>query len=407
MPSSFGWLDYSDAERRRVLDVVQSLREKDTRDELGLATVRDGLADLLAPGLSTIQTRPRYFLFIPWLYLQIEERLRRSPLTDKAAIAQEARRAEIGLIDALVGNGEREGVIGVDARKALQRLPSSVYWSGLESWGIRRFPGPVDAYQHRLAVYGPPPRRGDADPGEGLANWHPGLPKPPADFPGSAVMALQPGEADYLRDRIVQMHPGTLLGQLVLADDVALDVEYPWEAVALGVELPSPIAATVTQARNFAETLHGAALIYNLMLAERRDFDPWIERYRGRLADWAELVEARRGELAGWSADSLWQLLDSAQARIPGSTRRFVTEWLDRLFAVGHAGDLADEPAIREMIRRRERRLKKSLSRLDNPRRLETWGGASGSQRMSYRWDTLRTVLRDLSDATAGPTLDA
>lgn len=407
MPSSFGWLDYSDAERRRVLDVVQSLREKETRDELGLATVRDALADLLAPGLSTIQTRPRYFLFIPWLYLQLEERLRRLPPRDKAAVAQEARRAEIGLIDALVGNGERDGVIGVDARKGLQRLPSSVYWSGLESWGIRRLRGPIDAYHHRLAVYGPPPRRIELDPGEGLPNWHAGLPQPPPDFPSSAVMGLQPEEADYLRDRIVQMHPGTLLGQLALADDVPVDVDYPWEAVELGVDLPPPVAATVSQARNFAETLHGAALIYNLMLAERRGVEPWIERYRGRLADWAEVMEARQGELVDWSADSLWRLLDSVQARIPPSTRRFVTEWLDRLFAAAHARDLLEDPAVREMIRRRERRLKKSLSRLDNPRRLETWGGASGSQRMSYRWDTLRAVLRDLRDATAGAAADA
>lgn len=38
--SSFGWLDYSEHDRRRTLDVIDLFREKDTRDELGIGTVR-------------------------------------------------------------------------------------------------------------------------------------------------------------------------------------------------------------------------------------------------------------------------------------------------------------------------------------------------------------------------------
>ncbi len=70
--SSFGWLDYSEHERRRTLDVVELFREKDTRDELGIGSVRDAFADLLFPGTSTIQTRARYFLFISWIYIKLE-----------------------------------------------------------------------------------------------------------------------------------------------------------------------------------------------------------------------------------------------------------------------------------------------------------------------------------------------
>jgi hypothetical protein len=67
MSSTLTWLDYSDRDRRRALDVVDLLRESSTVDELGLGLVRDAFADLLFPGTSTIQTRARYFLFVPWI----------------------------------------------------------------------------------------------------------------------------------------------------------------------------------------------------------------------------------------------------------------------------------------------------------------------------------------------------
>jgi len=56
--SAFVWLDYSERERRKMLDVVDLFREHDTRDELGIGSVRDAFADLLFPGTSTIMTRP-------------------------------------------------------------------------------------------------------------------------------------------------------------------------------------------------------------------------------------------------------------------------------------------------------------------------------------------------------------
>jgi hypothetical protein len=62
MVSQFAWLDFSEHERRKALDVIDLFRERDTRDELGIGTVRDALSDVLFPGTSTIQTRARYFL---------------------------------------------------------------------------------------------------------------------------------------------------------------------------------------------------------------------------------------------------------------------------------------------------------------------------------------------------------
>ena len=63
--STFTWLDYSEQDRRKMLDVVSLFGESDTRDELGIGVVRDAFANLFFPGTSTLQTRARYFLFVP------------------------------------------------------------------------------------------------------------------------------------------------------------------------------------------------------------------------------------------------------------------------------------------------------------------------------------------------------
>lgn len=49
-----GWIDFSKSERSKVLSVLDLLSEGGTLDELGIAPVRDGLANLFIPGTSTI-----------------------------------------------------------------------------------------------------------------------------------------------------------------------------------------------------------------------------------------------------------------------------------------------------------------------------------------------------------------
>jgi hypothetical protein len=105
--SAFVWLDYSERERRKMLDVVDLFREHDTRDELGIGSVRDAFADLLFPGTSTIMTRARYFLLVAWIY-QRQEKSR----TSSANIAARARKAEIDLVEAIERSDDNEGNIG-------------------------------------------------------------------------------------------------------------------------------------------------------------------------------------------------------------------------------------------------------------------------------------------------------
>src|SRR5687768_9914765 len=136
MASSLAWLDYSERERRKLLDVVNLFRDRNTVDELGVGTVRDTFSNLLFPGTSTLHTRTRYVLFIPWVYQAIEG--------SKAKSKDpwwHARRAELALMDALAESEDGEGTIGISARQTLKTFPSTIYWATLQDWGIRAFRG--------------------------------------------------------------------------------------------------------------------------------------------------------------------------------------------------------------------------------------------------------------------------
>jgi hypothetical protein len=182
-----------------MLDMVDLFREKETRDELGLASVRDSFADQLFPGTSTIQTRARYFLLVAWTYQALEaKRIGSTPISERA------RRAETALIEAIERSDDKEGNIGKYARSALKRLPSSVYWQGLGVWGIRAFQGSLAQYhrsferhhnrrEHHLA------RKSERDEEHDdllTPNWHGGLPKRPDGFPEACSLRLSSEDAD-------------------------------------------------------------------------------------------------------------------------------------------------------------------------------------------------------------------
>jgi hypothetical protein len=393
--SALTWLDFSEHERRKALDVIDLFREKDTRDELGIGTVRDAIADLLFPGTSTIQTRARYFLFVPWLYKRQERQ--KSAAADAARLA---RRSELTLIDALANSGETDGVIGIEARQTLKRLPSSVYWQGLAVWGIRVLDMSQSDYHRFFASFAAraSQRSEGEDEGDrvglGRMVWHAGLPEAPADFPERATMALRKGDAEYLRERILLKQPGSLLAYLVDRGAKASACEFPWEHPQRA-SFTDKNKAELEHARKFAVVMHGARLLYNLLLAEKSGNEERIERFKDDLEDWATEIEAERVGLRTWERQAFWDLVLRINRGIGVSTRGFISAWLDLVLS-NDATTIKGLARARVLVADRERRLKGPLSRLVNQRALELWGGESGAYRDSFRWFRVQTIVNDI-----------
>lgn len=401
-PSTFTWLDTSEHDRRRALDVIDLFKQRDTRDELGIGSVRDALADLLTPGTSTIQTRARYLFFIPWMYLDLERR-RVSP----ADVARRARESELALIDVLAESADNSGTIGIEARRKLKRLPSTVYWGGLRTFGIRLFPGAQDQYHRGLdRFYREQERlRASREEREGerrdRPNWHPHLPVRPSGYPAGASFALRREEAEYLQDRILQRAPGTLLAFLVDRCRLAERVDFPWEH-PLVAELPTRLSGLLEHARCFSEAMHGAALLYNRMLAEQLSRNDWATEYQKQIEEWAALVGVRSKGLVAWDRPEFWKIVRSRGAVVPSSTQVFIENWISLALGMRDATRVISSGDTRNLIEHRERYLKRGRARLANREQLELWGGAAGTARLDFRWGTTQTIVTDILHGLAG-----
>ncbi|MEG2687350.1 MAG: DUF6361 family protein, partial [Christensenellaceae bacterium] len=137
-----GFIDFSKEERNKILATLKLLGTQTALDELGIGVIRDAYADILFPGISTIQTRAKYFVLIPYLFQKAaKQHLQNGTQVQKWIIA-----AEDKLVGTLVGNsgtGEN-GIIGKNAlkqKRTVKMRPSSIYWNGLRTFEIIRDAG--------------------------------------------------------------------------------------------------------------------------------------------------------------------------------------------------------------------------------------------------------------------------
>ncbi len=397
MASTLTWLDHSDKERRRVLEALDRFKETDARDELGLGSIRDGFANLLFPGTNVLMTRARYFLFVPWLYRELLGK------RSQADFERRLRDAEVRLIHAL---GDDLGVIGRVAKGTLKRTASSIYWLGLGSWRIRSGAyREISQAEYHAQVAGEGerspslPRDDDDNPLDGGAGgaWHGHLPKAPAGFPEGATLTLQRREAEYLRERIQTSAPDSLLARMTEPGFVPDPApELAWMLPRLG-ELSPALKRALHHAQCFSEVMEGAALLYNLMLAEKSK-RPSADEYQSELGAWSERLSERAGVLAAWDLRELWALLESVAA-VRESTRAFVSQWVALRTWTSPARAREDATA-RRLVATRERELKgPARARLVSPRALELWSGASGLRPMSFRWPVAVQLTGEIVEA--------
>lgn len=395
-----------------MLEVVNLFREKGTLDELGIGTIRDTFGDHFFPGTSTIQTRAKYFLFLPWIFQGLEAVGVRSDQADGRARRDQARLAAALQVG---GEGPAAGVIGIDAGERLQRPPSVVYWAGMHRWGILTFGGSLAQYYAALDFVPGARAALRSDDGEAelveaaRRNWHGGLPTAAPDFLETTTFDLSREEAAYLQERVLATAPDSLLAHCVRSPQRLNRVDEIWQLPILD-RVPAMLRHEIEQARLFALVMYGAGLSYNLLLAERAvqlevtDTTEFVDRYRGMLEQWADDIAANASALASWSRTEFWAVVHRLNPRLRTPARIFAERWMT--FAIDDPNGAPDEPAARQLLTNRERSLKGALARLHNRRALERWSGASGVNRLNYRWPNARIIISDILEGLRRPAAD-
>jgi uncharacterized protein DUF6361 len=394
--STVAWLDTSAGEQRRVRELIALFEETESRDELGIGQIRDVLSDALFPGTSVLQTRARYFLLVSWAYQYAASKRVARDLNARAQLIERQ------LVEVL-RKGDDEGVIGRVVGHGVKTLPSTMFWSGLRRFGILaqdRSPDQLTGVLTRL--------------GDGVdelvdrrvGEWHPTVPHWPDGFPNTLEggLSLKDDEAAWLRDRIVDACQGSLLAHLVAWERPPSASSAPWEDLAC-LAAPEPTVQMLRVAEGFSLIMNGAALLYNVLVAEcyeaaglTRITSPSQERLDA-YEKWLNRLDNSRQLVRDWNPDVLWALVDDSGSRVSFTTRAFVEAWTSAV-RNGSAADALTDPNhnLRALIANREQSIKRGQSRLTNARLLASWGGASGTRPLNFRWVQVRRIVTDIHE---------
>ena len=155
-------------------------------------------------------------------------------------------------------------------------------------------------------------------------------------------------------------------------------------------------AAPLGHARNFSEIMHGAQLLYNLILAEQSKNSDRTDEYQERLNNWWTLIEQGDDRFANWNLQQFWSIVYKLNPRISARAKQFIELWIATVQAATSLAAVSESAAARDLISQREHQIKGSLARTRNERARDLWSGAAGSEQLDLRWRTSRRVITDI-----------
>jgi hypothetical protein len=407
--SAIGWVDFSSEHRERVKSVIDLLSTPGVIDELGIGVIRDSFSDSLFPGISTIQTRAKYFLTVPRIFKDYEKlpanQRRRRKLADYL------NEHENLCMEAMVANHEDDpqgGIIGesfADEQGEVQRKPSSVYWTGIRQFGLihtklslqafcRKFANPDQPLQD--SVQGSDKTTGDDPDAAEQANETINGPAYEEDWIETLTVHLSKEEAAFLSSQIAARVSRSLLGQILLDPEVReafLDLPEDWNFTTLADEapfigqLPDGLQRIIAAAKDFWQLMHGAHIRYNCLLQERHGNSELRAEFETKWSDW--LTELQSFPWNRWETGFLWELTKLHHRKVREHTIHFVESWIDGI------RDGADTHSLDELVSRQERFNKKTRARL-HPTAEESIGKWIGINDLNYRLNVARTIINDI-----------
>ena len=232
---SLGWIDFSKDERNKVLNVIHLLDEPGAVDELGIGAIRDAFADYFFPGTSTVPTRAKYFLIVPYVLMEAGNGMYGS---DVNTILRKIDNEERNCRDILIKTSN-DGVIGSLVPKSwVIRTPSNIYWNGIKTIGIFKEDLSVKEYVHQSVIqrkmkqaksYGNRDKdaeeneKDDIDAGDltSIQFWSMGDVYR-NDWRNNLTIELLPEEAAFLRTQIITNQRNSLFAY-ILKNNIQLD----------------------------------------------------------------------------------------------------------------------------------------------------------------------------------------
>ena len=392
-----GWIDFSKDERNKVLNVIHLLDEPGAVDELGIGAVRDAFADLFFPGTSTVQTRAKYFLIVPYVLMEAGSGKYGSDLN---TILRKIDNEERSCRDILIKTSN-DGVIGsLVPRSWVLRTPSNIYWNGIKRMGIFKEDLSVKEYIHQSIIqrslkkakeYGNREKdaeeneKDDIDAGDitSIQFWSLGDTYH-SNWREKLTIELLPEEAAFLKSQIITNQRSSLFA-FILKNNISLDKYGSFGA--LSEDIKDAVDPDLRYMMGLANDLNNLVSIittrYNLIV-----FDGQNERAR---ENWAVLSKdlKRRSEV---DLKAIFNRLSIRNVKLK--------TFLLRIQEAIQAGDIA---VVDDLIVKREVSLKGAkrakTSRVGEYKEQSvSW---IGIDILDYRYTPAKRIIKDIMNAEA------
>ena len=396
MGAGFGWIDFSNEQRDKVFSVIELLNTGGTVDELGIGSVRDNIADWLFPGVSTIQTRPKYFIILTDIflgYLQRYQEGEKLPLLSAYLKSEEHRIMHLLAKNHSYKDGD--GVIGVTVAQTngeLARKASSVYWNGLRTHKLIDTELSSTEYliQNDLSKFN---TDGDVMDDKHLIKEQFAIRAPLFSAIKEDIrMELSEEEANYLRDQfkdvtssLKQEH--NLLSQLFTkerAEVIANSNNFQEMANLLIADesLHSETIQMLKIALLFDFIMHGAHIRYNIQLHKKSGELNFDDKWN----DWLKELEVKREDVQALNFEYIFS---EVSPRTAPQTQQFMRLWKHEVLKEELNIKKLDELVYRQEIKKK--RGKAKLASVNGE--FTSWVGI---QSLQYRFNNVKNIIKDI-----------
>ncbi|MBN1820750.1 MAG: hypothetical protein JW833_08535 [Prolixibacteraceae bacterium] len=405
--ASIGWIDFSTTDRNRVGSILDLLRPEGMVDELGMGTMRDGLANQLFPGISTIQTRAKYFFIIPYILYDYQKLkpAQRKGKTPSRYLEEQEYEIMWNLADKY-RHEDGSGVIGITKKRPekIVRRPSAIYWNGLYTYQFIDTSGlGVEGFLQQTVnpnldsllssfMEGDDAVNDDAD-AEYENTFHLRIP-PKLNWNENLTLDLEQDEAELFMDRILSISKNKLIAELLINEDLwslfqqaGNFQQFALAASSLGT-LPASIRDLLILAHDFSALMHGAHITYNCLL-QKMVFD--LDYYTGEWETWLENIQTNMIDYDNFNPEVLFSYSPTTRS----SSEQFVREWWKQT-RLG----FPDLNKRNDLVKKQEAMVKRSKARLLYNKTDEVREGKwMGLKHFEYRFGQGRTILTDIKTA--------
>jgi hypothetical protein len=402
--AGIGWIDFSPDHQKKVAAVIDLLQPQGQVDELGIGVIRNAFSDLFFPGTSTIQTRAKYFLLIPRIFREYQVRFEHKQ--PRPLLQDYLKKRENRIIRTLAkkyhGTSE-QGIFGITlvgkpGKQELARKPSSVYWTGLRSFGLIRTSLSLAEYLARHdhqesfidLIEMTAEDKGDDEDAGYEDTFGIRLPDNNEKWDQNLSIALTHEEAAFLRDQILDHHHDRLIAQvlqkrgLVKVFVKAMNFRDMCD-VLCEKSIPQEIQTYLHLAKDFDAIIHGAHVRYNCLLQHKYGTDSKLEEFKKEWNQWWQPITASDGIIHKFDEDRLFELSQTLRPY----TKSFVQHWIDGIRRQKPI-DYFDRLVIDQ---EKNNKGKKARLSLESHEKVDDWIGISG---LHYRFPVVKDIVIDI-----------